>query len=150
MRPIGMADAVRDHPGRMHERAPRAFTFAGTPRERRVLVRKPRVDAERVLDLRMDQLSPLVERSEFFAEPVHALAASQRERGCPQSALSQTAEIRQTRKAAKVLVGDRAEYRTRFPEQSKSQRRAADFEHRVAGGESPRPFRARRDAAMLC
>src|SRR5438128_994602 len=102
MRPIRMSDRVRHHAGRVHERAPGAAPVAGTPCERRVLVGKPRVHAQRVLDLRMNQLSPLVERPELFAKAVNGIAGRKRERGAPQAALTQPAERWQPSEAAKV------------------------------------------------
>src|SRR5437773_1548910 len=145
-----MANAMRHHARRVNEDAPCTLTFARAPRERRVLVRKARVDAERIFDLRMNQLATLVEPSEFFAQPVHALFAAQCERGGPQAALTDAAERWQARKTAKMLVRDRAEYRAVFPEQLKPQRRSFDLQDCVACDEPPRPRRSRRCFAGCC
>src|SRR5438094_2998325 len=142
VRPVRMADAVRHHARRVNEDAPCTMTFARAPCERRVLVGEARVDTERILDLRMNQLSTLVERSELFAQPVHVLVAAQRERRRPQAALADAAERWQTRKTAKMLVRGRTEYRAVFPEQLKPQRRTFDFQDRVARDEPPRPRRS--------
>ena len=132
VRPVRIADAVRDRRRRVHEHAPGARAGAGTPRERRVLVREPGVDAERVDDVRIDELSALVERAELLAEAVHRLARAKRERGKPPTALPHAAEGRQPRGTAEMLVGDRARDRRAAMEQSKTQRRRGDLERRLA------------------
>src|SRR5438046_1517387 len=106
-----MANAVCHHAGRVNEDTPCTVSFAGAPCEWRVLVREARVHAERIFDLRMNQLSALVERAEFFAQSVHVFVASQFKRGRPQTSLANAPENGQARKAAKMLVGDRTEYR---------------------------------------
>ncbi len=127
---------MRDPTRRMHEHAPCTASGAGAPRERRVLVREAGVDAERVLDLRMDELTALVERTELLAETVHRLAGSERERSRPFAALTDAAERRQAREAAKMLVGDRARDRRASPQQAEPQRTARHFERCLAGGKA--------------
>ncbi len=107
VRPIGVPDAMRDERRSIDADAPRALAGAGAPGERRVLVRGSGVDAERVDDLRVDELSALVERAELLAEAVHRLAGCKRNRSDPLAALAQPAECRKPRCAADVLVGDR-------------------------------------------
>src|SRR5947207_9299333 len=87
----------------------------------------------------MDQLPALVERAEFFTQPIDVLSALQCECGSPQPPLPDAAENRQAGKTAKMLVRNRTEYRAAFPEQLKPQWRTLDFQCRVACGESPWP-----------
>ena len=124
MRPVRMADAVRHHAGRVHEHAPRAAAGAGAPRERRVLVREAGVDAERILDLRMDELAALVERAEFLAEAVDRLA---RLRARTPRSTVRRARTRpnagsrvQPRKCSSVID---VQHRRALPQQAEAQRR---------------------------
>src|SRR4030095_15956484 len=106
VRPVRMADAVRHHPRRMDENAPRAVAAPGAPCERDVLVRRAGVDAERIDDVRVDELPALVERTEFLAETVHRLTRRERERRDPLSALALAAEGPEPCPAAGLLGGD--------------------------------------------
>ncbi len=149
VRPVRIADTVGDHAGRVHEHAPCAVAVAGTPGERNVLVRMPCVDAERVDDLRMDDLAALVERAEFLAEPVHRRARGQRHRDGPLVALAHAPERRQPGEAAKVLVGRRAQHLRTAMLQPESQRRTGDLEHGIARRERDRAVVGLRDVAAL-
>ncbi len=149
MRPIRVSHAVRHHARRMHPGPPRAAAGTGPPCERRVLVRKARIHAQRILHLRMDELAALVQRAEFFAESIDGFARGKRHRRGPESAALHAPERRQARPAAKVLVGDRREQRRALPQQPESQRRAGDLEHRVVGRDRPPARRRFRDGARL-
>ena len=135
VRPVGVPDAVRNPPRRVHEHAPRAATRARTPRERGVLVRQAGIDPERVLDLRVDQLPALVERAEFLAETVYGLARGERQRRGPLAALLDATERRQAGVAAEVLVGDRRGDGRTLPQQAEGERTAGDLERGVTGAE---------------
>ena len=137
VRPVGMSDAVRHRRRRVHEEPPRALAGARAPRERRVLVGKAGVDAERVGDARVNELAALVERTEFLAEAVHGLARRERQRGGPMSALAHAAERRQPGEAAEVLVGDGAGDRRAAMKEAKAQRRGGDLERALARRERP-------------
>ena len=52
---------------RMHEQPPGSTPGAGAPRERRVLVREPGVDAERILDLRNARAGPRLSSGPNFS-----------------------------------------------------------------------------------
>ena len=149
VRPVGTSDTVGDHAGRVHEHAPCAPAVAGAPGERNVLVRMPGVDAERVDDLRMDDLAALVERTEFLAETVHGSARGQRHRDGPLVALAHAAEGRQPGEAAKMLVGGRAQHLRAAMRQPEFQRRARDLEHGIPRRECDRAVFGLRDVAGL-
>src|SRR5512141_2924405 len=104
MRPLRESHAVGHASRRIDEDAP----TLGAPAERRVLVRQTRVDAECVFDLRVQQLAAAVERRELLAQAVDGLAGRKRSGRKPPLAVAP--ERGQPRPAAKMLVGDRAEY----------------------------------------
>src|SRR5215470_5213536 len=96
---------------RIDEYAPCAalgrVTAAWAPAERCALVREARIDAERVLDLRLDKLAAPIERAEFLPESINRFAGSEREAANPLLAVARASDHRQAWEPAEVLVADR-------------------------------------------
>ena len=97
------------------------------------------VDAERVGDLRVDELPALVERAELLAEAVDGLAGREREAPrvqCPpwRTPAERTAAAVQPRKCSSVI--DAGDGRAAMQE-AKAQRRGGDLERRLARRERP-------------
>src|SRR6185437_4071394 len=103
MRPFRITHAVTDATHRIDEYAP---SF-GTPAERRILVRQLGVDAQRVHDVRVQELAATIQRGKLLAQSVDRLSRCERERCNP--ALFVSAEAWQARPAAEVLISDRNE-----------------------------------------
>ena len=107
------------------------------------------IDALRVLDPRVDELTALVERAELLAEAVDRLAGRERERGGPLVAAAQPADGGQPRRSVDAKIGAGFEQQAVVVQQPQAQRRFDDFERGVPGGERPRSGPRARHRARL-
>ncbi len=149
MRPLRVADAVRDAAGRVDVHPPRAAAPRRSPCERRARQRTVGAGGLRVAHPGARPLPALVERSALLAQAVDRPAGGQRQRGKPLPAAAPAAQRRISRRAVHAHLRARLQYDGALVQQAQAQRRGRDLERAVAGRERPDSGRGLRDGARL-